>query len=128
MVKVHLACSYEKRILPYLYKPLTPPDELWLMGQGDACATVQCVHQQLASTLLNLVMETSSVTVPDAPVQSAGLGEPSNRIIGKIWSFVPTEGGGVCQSQILIQFFQGCFCCNMAGVPKSQPTKSPKIT
>ena len=36
--------------------------------------------------------------------------------------------GGVCQSQILIQFFQGCFCCNMAGVPQSQPTKSPKIT
>ena len=35
--------------------------------------------------------------------------------------------GGVCQSQILIQFFQGCFCCNMAGVPQSQPTKSPKV-
>ena len=42
--------------------------------------------------------------------------------------FCPNWGGGVCQSQILIQFFQGCFCCNMAGVPQSQPTKSPKIT
>ena len=37
------------------------------------------------------------------------------------------RGVGVAQSQILIQFFQGCFCCNMAGVPQSQPTKSPKI-
>ena len=26
--------------------------------------------------------------------QVSNLGEPSNRIIGKIWSFVPTEGGG----------------------------------
>ena len=41
--------------------------------------------------------------------------------------FCPNWGGGVCQSQILIQFFQGCFCCNMAGVPQSQPTKSPKM-
>ena len=37
------------------------------------------------------------------------------------------RGVGFCQSQILMQFFQGCFCCNMAGVPQSQPTKSPKI-
>ena len=34
------------------------------------------------------------------------LGEPSNRIFGKIWEFGPTEGGGVCGSQIFIQFFQ----------------------
>ena len=31
MVNIHLACSYDKRILPYLHKPLTPPDELWLI-------------------------------------------------------------------------------------------------
>ena len=35
------------------------------------------------------------------------LGKPSNRIFGKIWDFGPTEGGGgVCRSQIFIQFFQ----------------------
>ena len=34
------------------------------------------------------------------------LGKPSNRIFGKIWDFGPTEGGGACQSQIFIQFFQ----------------------
>ena len=65
MVNVHLACSYDKRILPYLHKPLAPPDELRLMGQdGEYVA----VHPQLASTLLKLVMETSSVIVPDAPI------------------------------------------------------------
>ena len=64
MVNVHLACSYDKRILPYLHKPLAPPDELRLMGQdGEYVA----VHPQLASALLKLVMETSSVTVPRGP-------------------------------------------------------------
>ena len=52
MVNVHLACSYDKRILPYLHKPLAPPDELRLMGQdGEYVA----VHPQLASTLLKLL-------------------------------------------------------------------------
>ena len=65
MVNSHLACSYDKRILPYLQKPLTPPDELWLMGQDGEYITV---HPQLASTLLKLVLETSSVIVPEAPI------------------------------------------------------------
>ena len=53
MVNVHLACSYDKRILPYLYTPLAPPDELRLMGQdGEYVA----VHPQLASTLLKLML------------------------------------------------------------------------
>ena len=52
MVNVHLACSYDKRILPYLHKPLAPPDELRLMGQDGEY----------------VVMETSSVIVPDAPI------------------------------------------------------------
>ena len=46
----------------------------------------------------------------------------------KKFGFLSQLRRGGCQSQILIQFFQGCFCCNMAGVPQSQPTKSPKIT
>ena len=65
MVNIHLACSYDKRILPSLHKPLTPPDELWLMGQDGEYVTV---HPQLASTLLKLVLETSSVIVPEAPI------------------------------------------------------------
>ena len=65
MVKIHLALPYEKRLLPFLLEPLGPPDELWMMGQGGDCATV---HPQLASTLLKNVKETSSITVPDAPV------------------------------------------------------------
>ena len=62
---IHLALPYEKRLLPFLLGPLGPPDELWMMGQSGDCATV---HPQLASTLLKNVKETSSITVPDAPV------------------------------------------------------------
>ena len=65
MVKVHLALPYNKSLLPLLHEPLGPPDELWLMGQGVDCATV---HPQLASVLLKHVKETSSITVPEAPV------------------------------------------------------------
>ena len=89
MVNVHLACSYDKRILPYLHKPLAPPDELRLMGQdGEYVA----VHPQLASTLLKLVMETSSVIVPDAPI--AAMGELAELLhLGRY---------------VLCQFKQGC--------------------
>ena len=89
MVNVHLACSYDKRILPYLYTPLAPPDELRLMGQdGEYVA----VHPQLASTLLKLVMETSSVIVPDAPI--AAMGELAELLhLGRY---------------VLCQFKQGC--------------------
>ena len=65
MVNVHLACPYERRILPFFYKPLAPPEELRLMGQDGEYVPV---HPQLASTLLNLVLETSSVIAPEAPI------------------------------------------------------------
>ena len=65
MVNIHLACSYDKRILPYLHKPLASQDELLLMGQDGEYVVV---HRQLASTLLKLVQETSSVIVPEAPI------------------------------------------------------------
>ena len=65
MVNIHMACSYDKRILPYLHKPLTSQDELLLMGQDGEYVVV---HRQLASTLLKLVLETSSVIVPEAPI------------------------------------------------------------
>ena len=65
MVNIHLACSYDKRILPYLHQPLAPPEELRLMGQDGEYVPV---HPQLASTLLNLVLETSSVIAPEAPI------------------------------------------------------------
>ena len=57
MVNVHLACPYEKRILPFHQKPLAPNEDLYVS-----------VHPQLASTLLNLVLETSSVIAPEAPI------------------------------------------------------------
>ena len=48
MVNIHLACPYEKRILPFLHKPLAPHEELRLMGQDGEYVSV---HPQLASTL-----------------------------------------------------------------------------
>ena len=65
MVKVHMALPFNERLLPFLLEPLGPPDELWMMGQAGDCATV---HPQLASALLKNVKETSSITVPEAPV------------------------------------------------------------
>ena len=62
---VYLEYPYEKRIYPYLLKPLAPRDELWLMGRDGNYVTV---HSELASTLLQLVLPTSSILVPDAPV------------------------------------------------------------
>ena len=83
-----LECPYEKRILPYLQQPLVPPDELWLMGQDGEYVTV---HPQLASTLLDLVLDTSSVTVPDAPI--AALQELAQLLhIGKYGKFVNSTG------------------------------------
>ena len=65
MVNIHLACPYEKRILPFLQKPLALHEELRLMGQDGEYVSV---HPQLASTLFNLVLETSSVIAPEAPI------------------------------------------------------------
>ena len=65
MVNIHLAFPYEKRILPFFHKPLAPSEELRLMGQDGEYVPV---HPQLASTLLNLVLETSSVIAPEAPI------------------------------------------------------------
>ena len=62
---VKLECPYERRIFPYLLNPLTARDELWLMGRDGDYVTV---HYELASTLLQLVLPTSSVLVPDAPI------------------------------------------------------------
>ena len=79
-----LECPYEKRILPYLQQPLVPHNELLLMGQDGEYVTV---HPQLASTLLDLVLDTSSVTVPDAPI--AALKELAQLLhIGKYGKFV----------------------------------------
>ena len=65
MVNIHLACPYEKRILPFLQKPLAPHEELRLMGQDGEFVSV---HPQLASPLLNPMLETSSVIAPEAPI------------------------------------------------------------
>ena len=65
MVNVHLACPYEKRILQFFHQALAPPEELRLMGQDGEYVPV---HPQLASTLLSLVLETSSVIAPEAPI------------------------------------------------------------
>ena len=62
---VKIECPYENRIFPYLLKPLAARDELWLMGRDGDYVTV---HYELASTLLQLVLPTSSVLVPDAPI------------------------------------------------------------
>ena len=63
---VKIECPYENRIFPYLLKPLAARDELWLMGRDGDYVTV---HYELASTLLQLVLPTSSVLVPDAPIE-----------------------------------------------------------
>ena len=63
---VKLECPYERRIFPYLLNPLTARDELWLMGRDGYYVTV---HSELASTLLQFVLPTSSVLVPDAPIE-----------------------------------------------------------
>ena len=62
---VYLEYPYERRIYPYLLNPLAPRDELWLMGRDGEYVTV---HSELASTLLEFVLPTSSVLVPDAPI------------------------------------------------------------
>ena len=64
-MSVHIQCAYEQRVLPYLHDPVTSQDEMWLMGlNGESIS----VHRQLASTLLDRVLDTSSVVVPDAPM------------------------------------------------------------
>ena len=66
---VYLECPYEKRIYPYLLHPPATRDELWLMGRDGDYVTV---HYELASTLLQLVLPTSSVLVPDASIDVLG--------------------------------------------------------
>ena len=66
---VKIECPYENRIFPYLLKPLAARDELWLMGRDGDYVTV---HYELASTLLQLVLPTSSVLVPDASIDVLG--------------------------------------------------------
>ena len=64
-MSVHIQYAYEQRVLPYLHDPVTSQDEMWLMGlNGESIS----VHRQLASTLLDRVLDTSSVVVPDAPM------------------------------------------------------------
>ena len=63
---VKLECPYERRIFPYLLNPLTARDELWLMGRDGYYGTI---HSELDSTLLQFVLPTSSVLVPDAPIE-----------------------------------------------------------
>ena len=64
-MSVHISYAYEQRVLPYLHNPVTSQDEMWLMGLNGECISV---HRQLASTLLDRVLDTSSVVVPDAPM------------------------------------------------------------
>ena len=96
MVNIHLACSYDKRILPYFHRPLASQDELLLMGQDGEYVVV---HRQLASTLLKLVLETSSVIVPEAPF--AAMQELAQLLhLGRY---------------VLCQFQQGCISKNLLG-------------
>ena len=64
-MEVKIECPYEKRIYPYLLNPPAPRDELWLMGRDGYYVTI---HSELDSTLLQFVLPTSSVLVPDAPI------------------------------------------------------------
>ena len=38
------------------------------------------------------------------------LGEPSKTKNGKSWSFGPTRGGGLTESQLFVKFFQNQIC------------------
>ena len=58
MSKVSFGQAYEERILPHL---------LWLTGRDGSCT----VHPELAAALLrDIVLPTSAIVVPDAPVSA----------------------------------------------------------
>ena len=57
--------EYEERILPHLLQD--DSEELWLTGRDGSCT----VHPELAAALLrDLVLPTSAIVVPDAPVSA----------------------------------------------------------
>lgn len=63
MRTVRFSQTYEDRILPYLLSEDT--EELWMTGYDGSCT----VHPELAATLLgDIVLPTSCIVVPDAPV------------------------------------------------------------
>ena len=65
MVGVIITCSYEDRILPYLLQP-SVEQELWITGFDGSCT----VNPELAAALLGIVLPTSCIVVPDAPVSA----------------------------------------------------------
>ena len=65
MGQVSFAQAYEERILPYLLQ--SDSEELWLTGCDGSCT----VHPELAAALFPaIVMPTSCIVVPDAPVSA----------------------------------------------------------
>ena len=66
MTRVSFDLAYEDRILPYLLQPPSRAEELWLTGFDGSCT----VHPELAATLLKLVLPTSCIVAPDAPVSA----------------------------------------------------------
>ena len=65
MSKVSFGQAYEERILPHLLQD--DSEELWLTGRDGSCT----VHPELAAALLrDLVLPTSAIVVPDAPVSA----------------------------------------------------------
>ena len=65
MSKVSFGQAYEERILPHLLHD--DSEELWLTGRDGSCT----VHPELAAALLrDLVLPTSAIVVPDAPVSA----------------------------------------------------------
>ena len=65
MMHIRFDLGYEERILPYLLQ--SDSEELWLTGCDGSCT----VHPELAAALFsNIVMTTSCIVVPDAPVSA----------------------------------------------------------
>ena len=65
MSKVSFGQAYEERILPHLLQD--DSEELWLTGRDGSCT----VHPELAAALLrDIVLPTSAIVVPDAPVSA----------------------------------------------------------
>ena len=73
----------------YRLMPLKAPIEFgepnWMQISGTAAQFVNVKGRCCSRALLN---------PPNVIFTSSHLGEPSNEICRKIWSFVPTEGGG----------------------------------
>ena len=66
MKHIRFDLAYEDRLLPYLLQPPSATEELWMTGYDGSCT----VHHELAATLLHLVLPTSCIVVPDAPVSA----------------------------------------------------------